>query len=324
MNRILCTSCKKRILRHEYHVNCCLCKLNCHKKCLPLFNETDFEYAKNVNNSWSCKNCNENIFPFNHIEEDVEFLRTICDDYLIDMNDRLFHPFEFDNVENDDPLVDIDPDYNFYNIYSNSTLKDSYYYTCETFKNYIADYDVTNDNFSLYHMNIRSMCRNLKCLNTYMSTLPVRFSCIALTETWLNKNTADYTNIEGYNHIYKYRTNRSGGGVSLLLNDKVSFTIRDDLSEFNDSHESLFIEIDKGVYNTKSNIVIGVIYRIPGQDINIFNTYFKKALEKIKQENKIVYYTGDFNINILNANEHSATNDFIELIFSSSCIPLYI
>jgi hypothetical protein len=155
-----------------------------------------------------------------------------------------------------------------------------------------------------------------------LSTLPLNFSCIALTETWLNDNNVSYADIKGYNHIYKYRTNRPGGGVSLFLNDKVPFTLRDDLCEFNDSHECLFIEVDRSIYNTKSNIIIGVMYRIPGQDISTFNTYFKSVLERIKQENKIVYYNADFNINILNANEHTATNDFIELVFSFSCIPL--
>jgi Txe/YoeB family toxin of Txe-Axe toxin-antitoxin module len=68
--------------------------------------------------------------------------------------------------------------------------------------------------------------------------------------------------------------------------------------------------------------MIGVIYRPPNTDINLFLNEFNVILHKIKLENKIVYLTGDFNINLLNAASHLLTEEFLELMYSYSFLPL--
>ena len=71
--------------------------------------------------------------------------------------------------------------------------------------------------------------------------------------------------------------------------------------------ETLFITIT----NSKTPITIGVVYRPPSGDINIFNQVFGEILDKLP--NKNVYINGDFNINLhkLDNNGHAFEDTFI-------------
>ena len=86
--------------------------------------------------------------------------------------------------------------------------------------------------------------------------------------------------------------------------------------------ESIFIEIDKHVFNKNSNIVIGVIYRPPNTDINCFNESLNVILDKLKNENKLCFLMGDYNINLLNSDKRNPTSDFVELMHSYSFLSL--
>ena len=70
------------------------------------------------------------------------------------------------------------------------------------------------------------------------------------------------------------------------------------------------------------NIIIGIIYRPPDLNIPAFINSFDSVLSKINSEGKKVWLTGDFNINLLNFNHHSLTNDFLNLLLSYSFFPL--
>ena len=50
---------------------------------------------------------------------------------------------------------------------------------------------------------------------------------------------------------------------------------------------------------------MGVIYRHPFMDLLKFNcNYLNKLLKNISREQKSVFLPGDFNVNLLNYNEH--------------------
>ena len=70
------------------------------------------------------------------------------------------------------------------------------------------------------------------------------------------------------------------------------------------------------------NIIVGVIYRPPGTDMNQFNSITCDIVSQISRDNKICYLMGDYNINILNNEVHSQTSDFIDLMYSYSLVPL--
>ena len=76
--------------------------------------------------------------------------------------------------------------------------------------------------------------------------------------------------------------------------------------------ESAFIEI---VNAKKSNIIVGVIYGHPSMDLTDFScNYLNKLLQNISREQKSVFLFGDFNVNLLNYNEHNQTNKFLTLV----------
>ena len=60
-------------------------------------------------------------------------------------------------------------------------------------------------------------------------------------------------------------------------------------------------------------------------DLTDFNcNYLNKLLENIFKEQKSIFLLGDFNVNLLNYNEHNQTNEFLDSLASNSFIPLIL
>ena len=53
-------------------------------------------------------------------------------------------------------------------------------------------------------------------------------------------------------------------------------------------------------------------------------SYLNKLLENISKEQKSTFLLGDFNVNLLNYNEHNQTNEFLHSLASNSFIPLIL
>ena len=57
-------------------------------------------------------------------------------------------------------------------------------------------------------------------------------------------------------------------------------------------------------------------------DLSHFSSnYLNKLLENISKEQRSVFLLGDFNVNLLNYNEHNPTNEFLDSLASDSFIP---
>ena len=68
---------------------------------------------------------------------------------------------------------------------------------------------------------------------------------------------------------------------------------------------------------------MGVIYRHPSMDLADFNcSYLNKLIENISKEQKSIFLLGDFNVNLLNYNEHNQTNEFLDSLALNSFILL--
>ena len=58
-------------------------------------------------------------------------------------------------------------------------------------------------------------------------------------------------------------------------------------------------------------------------DLTDFNcNYSNKLLENISKEQKSIFLLGDFNVNLLNYNEHDQTNELLYSLISNSFIHL--
>ena len=166
--------------------------------------------------------------------------------------------------------------------------------------------NITNEEFSLCHINIRSLRKNLTEFEIYLQMLSHKFTIIGLTETWLDEADSELYRPNGYHFIGKHRNSR-GGGVAVCVQNHLSYFGRPDISILESDMESVFIEISKDQLQVNKNIMIGVIYRPPATDVRSFNMNLNVYLDKIGKENKICYLLGDFNINLLNHNAHNLT-----------------
>ena len=153
-------------------------------------------------------------------------------------------------------------------------------------------------------------------------SLEYEFTLIGVSENWLHDSICDLYNLPGYNFIENHRSHRSGGGVVIYLNKNIEFSIRYDLSEFDNLLESVFIEIQIDTVQCIKDVIIGIIYRPPGTDLCEFNVMIGELLENIKAEDKFCYLMGYYNINFLNYESHDQTATFIDMLYSYTFVPL--
>ena len=97
----------------------------------------------------------------------------------------------------------------------------SLYYTEEQFKHKFAGSKEESTNFSIIHLNCRSLPSDYNKLKDCINALDFQFDVIALSETWLIDNDTDIFNIDGYKMFTCSRINKSGGGVALYINDSL-------------------------------------------------------------------------------------------------------
>lgn len=315
-----CKWCKKKV--HNENLICQVCKCNFHKRCILLSKDviTDTQ-------NWFCPDCVSQNLPLTHITNDTEFLETIVNimtdnHFEIDKLDNLvFNPFEL-NEDDFQPMYDIDPDVNFY-ASEISKLNECKYYHEDTFNEKIASFRHGNSNlFSIIHMNIRSMNQNMTEFLSYIEGLDNDFQFIGLSETWLNDSNADLFHKSGYVFEELHRHNKTGGGVGILIQEGLQYKCRNDLNIMSENLEAIFIELDKRIFNTENNMVIGAIYRPPGTQLEDSINILVQKLTQLEHEHKSCYLMGDYNVNLLNAETHSTTGLFLQSLYSFNYVPL--
>ena len=82
--------------------------------------------------------------------------------------------------------------------------------------------------------------------------------------------------------------------------------------------------MDGSQVDCKKNVILGVIYRPPNTSIEVFNEKLNEILNQIKREDKICYMIGDYNINLLNSENHTQTGEFVYLMSIYAFIPLIV
>ena len=217
---------------------------------------------------------------------------------------------------------EMDPDIQFYSSthYALNTQRD--YFIEDTFLKNITEKNQFQNKLSLFHINVKSLPKHHDELELYIDSLNFKFSVIALTENWLDKSKQDLFDLEGYNCLHQFRKEKRGGGVSLYVENGIDFINRPDLEYFDSEMESLSIEAEGSSFNLSSNIVIAVIYRMPNTSIDIFNDRVTSILNTITRENKLCYFLGDLNIDLLKHGNHSPTSGFLDIMYSYSMFPL--
>lgn len=235
----------------------------------------------------------------------------------IKLKKLIFNPYSNNDRGKSFFTVDtqLDPDSNYYNKIIHH-VDNCDYYDEETFKRLTQTYKDTN--FSILHLNIRSILNKHDDLVAYLDSLVYKFSVIGLTETWLkNENIHDFP-MSQYNFTGKVRDHKPGGGIGLYIHQSSQFRERNDLSiNVDDIIESQFVELTK-----PNNTIVGVIYRPPNDKLEQFKQSLSEILQKIDLQKKKCYILGDFNVDLLKVEESRYLNDVLNCMFSSSFYPL--
>ena len=114
-----CRACKSRTLSHDLMLQCHLCTQVVHIKCIPLSRD-EYKHINDRNCACLCRECSDDTIPFYHIDDEKEFIESLYafySDLPIDLSvisNMIFNPFST-NENFNSPLLDNDPDVNFFN-----------------------------------------------------------------------------------------------------------------------------------------------------------------------------------------------------------------
>ena len=123
-------------------------------------------------------------------------------------------------------------------------------------------------------------------------------------------------NIQGYKLLIKNRCGRPGGGVCLYISSALQVNVQDDIAITDNHSDSLFVEIN---IKDGKNLIVGVVYRPPDADLDMFNIKLEETLFSINGKNKNCILLGDFNIDL--SRDDAVKNNFINILHSFSFFP---
>ena len=120
---------------------------------------------------------------------------------------------------------------------------------------------VVSTNFSLSHMNIRSLSCHFDDLYSLLVNLNVKFDVVGVSETWdsIKNPVSTNVNISGYSFFFT-KSKSQNGGVGLYIKTGLGPVPRPDMNASTDHYETVWVEIE----NTKDKtILICCAYRHP-------------------------------------------------------------
>src|ERR1700733_8196192 len=200
-----------------------------------------------------------------------------------------------------------DPDQNYFT----NVQWDSPYTTLESWQDKI---DIIESNFTVLHINCRSVFYKLDEICNFLKYLPV--SVLTISESWLLPEEEDSMHVPGYTFIHKSRGNDRGGGIGMFIKKPIKFLLTN-AQEASASFEQLFAKI----FLADSTYLVGVIYRPPGKSLPDFNNEFENLLNNSIKKGQEAIITGDFNIDLLKINDHKETNRFYSCLTSHQLFP---
>ena len=171
---------------------------------------------------------------------------------------------------------------------------------------------------STLSINCRSISNFFANIECSLKSLDNQFDFVGLTETWLKTNdNTDIFNLPDYTLMSRPRADKRGGGVGLYITDKTSFKVRDDLvmNPVTCQYESLFIETV--MHDHKA--IIGVIYKPPELNTDIFVAHFSDLMGIISKERKQCILMG--NIDLIKVDTHNQTKDFVHSLYTNAFYP---
>ena len=197
--------------------------------------------------------------------------RDVTEIMILDNKQNNAANYMYNMSTNNDCLVKLDLDHN---ILENGTVKKcSNYDTSLEFNKTFS----SENNISILHLNICSSQHKLTDLTYYLENI---------NATNFNDHIL---NIPNYQHEQCIRSNnKKGGGTSLYINKDIQYKNRNYLSFKKTHYESIFIEVDKALFNTNRNTILREIYKPPSSNLKTFNIEMEKLLVKKKEKKSML------------------------------------
>ena len=129
-----------------------------------------------------------------------------------DFENILFNPFNSQNILSDE---NNDPDINFFN--QKSEAVNLSYYNVDKFNS--SSQNLLKNSFSVLHINIRIMNKNVEKVREYLSHVKGNFSIIGLPGTWCSDDKADKNSLwqlPNYTAIHQIRNSDQKGWYSFI------------------------------------------------------------------------------------------------------------
>ena len=312
-----CSICTKNVRKG---LCCDICDEWVHTKCNILDDKAFNYHKKNPEASFHCLKCMENFIPFSTLNDNqfniavkqgVNYtLETGIKYNPVEMDKKLFERINHaisigQNDDNGDDEID--------------TYIDCKYYGVEDFQKLKIK---PEKSFSVFHLNIHSVQAHIDELRILIGMLDYEFDFICLPESKIVKGSEPQIdiNIDGYQPPEGTPTEGEKGGVLIYAKNGINYIPRNDLNIYKSKElESQFIEV---VETNGKNSVIGVIYRHPCMTANIFNDeYLKDLTVKLANKNKKCFITGDFNFDLIKAENHTDTFEFLEVMATNFLLP---
>ena len=175
---------------------------------------------------------------------------------------------------------------------------------------------------SIYHHNIRSLNKHIGELIDLLNSLDQKYDIICLSEIWA---TNLYFLQGALAPLYKFeyeppKSSQTGGvGVFYKSHFKVKYQNELKLTDSTEPIEDIWLELS----DNNQTFSVGVVYKHPKANISTFNNLLEASLEQIVQSKTIqtCFLAGDFNIDLLEVENHHPTQTFIDTITSNSFVP---
>lgn len=150
-------------------------------------------------------------------------------------------------------------------------------------------------NIRIFHVNIRSLNKNLDSLKIVLSQIECFYDFIVLTETWKMQDISLFE-VPGYSLIYNYGSVNQNDGVAVYIRENINFV-----------HHIVTIDllniIQIEVFYEGCCMSLVAVYRPHDILKDAFNRCLQEFLSKNKQNKNINIILGDTNFDLLSGND---------------------
>ena len=180
--------------------------------------------------------------------------------------------------------------------------------------NFKSSFSVS-DKFVVFHQNIRSYNKNSDEFILFMSSLDTDVDVVILSETWFDEyNLHD---ICGFKAYHTYRKDRTGGGVSVFVNNRLSSKIIPNMSFVTPICEFCSVNVRLSAPETIN--IVG-FYRSPNRStVEEFCELFRDGILSHFSSAQLILTGGDANINL--ASDDRLSDCYMDLMYSYSLLP---